>query len=103
MKLLVVLLLILTSCAPLASSRTAERTLLVAEAHNDAHWHATRAAFAVGAQITYHDASRQHITTQLRHGVRLAITLTPQEHGTLLTLQADSRTRAAFWQAYHQR
>jgi chromosome condensin MukBEF MukE localization factor len=100
MLLLLLLLLTLTSCATLRPSYTAAHALLVAEDHKAAHWYATRAAFALGAQITVHDAARRHITTQLRHGEAMAITLTPQEHGTLLVLQADDRTREAFWQAY---
>jgi hypothetical protein len=101
--LILLLGLLLGGCATLTPPQTTEHALLVAESHNAAHWHATRAAFALGAQITYHDAARCHITTQLRHGARLAVTLTPQEHGTLLALQADDRTREAFWRAYHQR
>jgi hypothetical protein len=103
MKLLLLLLLTLTNCPTPEPPRTAEHALLVPDVHNAAHWHATRAAFALGAQITYHDAARHHITTQLRHGETLAITLTPQEYGTLLELDTDSHTRKAFWRAYRQR
>ena len=80
--------LLIGGCVTLTQPRSATEQRAVAAPPALAAQKATKAAMAMGAQITHQD---QHaLSARLNKAVILNITLTPQGTGTLLTVQATA-------------
>jgi hypothetical protein len=75
-------------CVTLTASRSAAHSIRVPDAPAIASQKATRAAMAIGAQITHHDP--QALSARLNKAVILNVSLTPQGTGTILTVQATA-------------